>query len=60
MGSHDGLWYGWFVGWIEKGDDTYFFATNIESEDYKDLMNGGRKGITLAMLQDLKFVQNER
>lgn len=60
MGSHDGVWYGWFVGWIEKGDDTYFFANNIESKDSRNLMNGGRKGITLAVLQDLGFIQKDR
>jgi beta-lactamase class D len=24
---------GWFVGYVEKGDDVFFFATNIESPD---------------------------
>ena len=57
MGSHEGVWYGWFIGWIEKGNNTYFFATNIESDDSENLMTGGRKAITLAMLQDLEFIK---
>ena len=24
---------GWFVGYVEKGDDIYFFATNLESKE---------------------------
>jgi beta-lactamase class D len=24
---------GWFVGYIEKGDNVYFFATNLETEN---------------------------
>ena len=57
MGSHDGVCYGWYVGWVEKGNDTYFFATNIESNDYKNIMSGGRKEITLAVLQDLGLIK---
>ncbi|MFT6245734.1 MAG: beta-lactamase class D [Salibacteraceae bacterium] len=28
----DGMYNGWFVGYLEKGDELYFFATNIEKE----------------------------
>ena len=59
MGSHDGACYGLYVGWIEKNDNVYFFATNIESEDYRKLMTGGRKGITLAVLQNLGFINKQ-
>lgn len=59
LGSHDGLTYGWLVGWFETVDNVYFFATNLESEDYKNIMKGGRKGVTFAMLHDLGFLKNE-
>ncbi|WXR60521.1 BlaR1 family beta-lactam sensor/signal transducer [Peptostreptococcaceae bacterium AGR-M142] len=39
---------GWFVGWIEKNDNIYFFATNVEA---KDNANGLKaKEITLDIL----------
>lgn len=28
---------GWFVGWIEKGNSRYFFALNIDLENFEDL-----------------------
>jgi len=28
---------GWYVGYLEKGDNTYFFATNIDIQNPKDL-----------------------
>ena len=28
---------GWFVGYVEKGDNAYFFATNIESINWNIL-----------------------
>ena len=59
MGSHDGKTYGLYVGWIEKNDNVYLFATNIESEDYKKLLTGGRQGITLAVLKDLGFINKQ-
>lgn len=58
MCSHDDLWFGWYVGWIETRDNVYFFVTQIESENNKDILNGGRKGVTFAVLQDLGLIRN--
>jgi beta-lactamase class D len=58
MCSHDSLWYGWYVGWIETKENVYFFATHFESEDNKNILNGGRKGITFAVFQDLGLIKN--
>lgn len=60
MGSHDGFWYGWYVGWLETKENVYFFATHLESEDHKNILNGGRKGVTFAVLQDLKLIKSDR
>lgn len=30
-GSATGL--GWWVGWVEKGDNTIFFATNLDAQE---------------------------
>ncbi|WP_335340632.1 BlaR1 family beta-lactam sensor/signal transducer [Rummeliibacillus stabekisii] len=42
---------GWFIGYVEKGKDTYFFATNIERKEKAT----GKKAaeITLSILKDM-------
>ncbi|SNS96464.1 bla regulator protein blaR1 [Anaerovirgula multivorans] len=44
---------GWFIGYVERGDDVYFFATKIEGNDEAD----GRRArnITLKILEDKKI-----
>ena len=46
---------GWFIGFIENADNTYFFATNIQNEQCA----AGSKAsdITLAILSDLNIWQ---
>lgn len=43
---------GWYVGYIEKGDNTYFFATNIESERGNKNFGKARIEITDKILAD--------
>jgi beta-lactamase class D len=52
--NYDGMSYGWYVGWIESRGNVYFFATLIETPDPKKILTGGRKGITLAIFEELK------
>ncbi|MGB3074109.1 MAG: class D beta-lactamase [Chitinophagales bacterium] len=49
---------GWFVGYVEKGDEVYFFATNISSPEPAP-ENFGRvsKQITLKILEELNIVR---
>jgi bla regulator protein BlaR1 len=44
---------GWFVGYVEKGDDVYFFATNIQSGVNASGVEA--KEITLRILKDKKL-----
>lgn len=46
---------GWFVGFIETPDDTYFFATNIQSEDSATGSSAAK--ITLAVLSSFEIWQ---
>lgn len=48
---------GWFVGYIEKGEDVYFFATNFETP-YEDIytLTEGRIVITKSILEELKML----
>ena len=44
---------GWFIGFIENGDNTYFFATNIQSEQHAT--GSKASDITLSILSDLNI-----
>jgi bla regulator protein BlaR1 len=41
---------GWFVGFVEANDNTYFFATNIQNEDSSNGSTAAK--ITLSILDD--------
>lgn len=46
---------GWFVGYVEKDEDVYFFATNVESGDLRNVdINLIVKNITLDILATLQ------
>jgi beta-lactamase class D len=44
---------GWWIGWLERGDEVYFFATTVESDDPDFDMYGVRRAATDAILQHL-------
>lgn len=45
---------GWFVGYVERGNDVYFFATNVESPaPVPSTFAAGRRRITEAILAEL-------
>jgi beta-lactamase class D len=47
---------GWFVGYVENGDDVYFFATNVESKEPEEGFKS-RIEISYDILRDLKIIQ---
>ena len=49
-GDNKGYINGWFIGYVEKGKNVYFFATNIEAEN--DASGPKAKEITLKILKD--------
>jgi beta-lactamase class D len=46
---------GWLVGYLERGDDVYFFATNIEIRTNADA--AARLGVTKAVLRELGLLE---
>lgn len=44
---------GWFIGFVESTENTYFFATNIHTADYAD--GSAAAEITLSLLSDLNI-----
>lgn len=48
---------GWFVGYLERGDNAWFFATNIEAQgNAPEDFFAARKEITLNVLKELKLL----
>jgi beta-lactamase class D len=45
---------GWYVGYLEKGDNIYFFATNIDMQSQKDA--SARIQLTRRCFQDLRLL----
>lgn len=45
---------GWLVGYLEKGKDVYFFATNIDIRNEKD--GSARMAVTRCCLKDLRLL----
>lgn len=45
---------GWFVGYVEKGEEVYFFVTNLETRD-PDEGFSSRIEITYKILEELDF-----
>lgn len=48
---------GWFVGFVEAKDSTYFFATNIQNNDNSNGSNAAN--ITLSILKDKNIYLHE-
>lgn len=44
---------GWWVGWVERGPDVFFFATAIETEEPDDSFAGARAALTRRALRAL-------
>jgi len=57
-GVQDSLNIGWYIGWVEKNNNVYFFALNIETKD-PDPKNFpvARVEITKAILRELKILK---
>lgn len=47
---------GWYVGYLEKDNNVYYFATNIESPNPTDSFGKARKEITLNVLKALNII----
>jgi len=52
----DGIDVGWYVGYLEKADHVYFFATSIENNNPKNSFAKARKEITMNILKELKLI----
>ncbi|GLR15753.1 class D beta-lactamase [Portibacter lacus] len=46
---------GWYVGYLEKDGNTYFFATNLQMKE--DTPYAVRRGVTMAALEDMDIWQ---
>jgi beta-lactamase class D len=46
---------GWFIGYVEKGNDVYFFAINLQSKEPEEGFKS-RQEITFKILKELKIL----
>ncbi|HEX8351759.1 MAG TPA: penicillin-binding transpeptidase domain-containing protein [Pyrinomonadaceae bacterium] len=53
----EGRYLGWFVGYLETKDNTYFFATEIEGPTYLSIRDE-RIAVTKRVLAGLGYMQN--
>lgn len=51
--DQDGVEIGWLVGWVERADNTYFFALNLKTRDPDFPMLEARQGIAYGILREL-------
>ena len=57
---NEDLQIGWFVGWIEKGEQTYIFALNVRDKQKVKQYAGPRsKDIAMKLFSDLDFIKEE-
>ncbi len=49
----DGGNVGWWVGWVERGEDVYFFATVLESQEAGSRFGPARINVTRSVLDSL-------
>ena len=47
---------GWYVGYVEKGDNVYYFALNIEGDSFNEILKP-RIEITKNVLKQLGIIQ---
>lgn len=47
---------GWWVGWLERNDHVYFFATNIEAPDTAPDFGEKRQAVTRELLRRLQLL----
>lgn len=55
----EGVYIGWFVGYLETNGNVYFFATNIEGASFADI-RGKRIELTTQILKALGYLPSER
>jgi len=49
---------GWFIGFVEANDNTYYFATNIQNEDNSNGSTAAK--ITLSILEDKHLLDKDK
>ncbi len=48
---------GWLVGWVEKSDNVYFYAINVETDKDNPRFGESRKAITEKILKDFGVIK---
>jgi beta-lactamase class D len=57
VGNLNGKAFGWFVGYVETKNNTYFYALNMDGENYEAIRDK-RIDLTKQILSELGFMKN--
>jgi len=55
--TQDSISIGWYIGYLEKDSDVYFFATNISSPSPDAQFSGAREAVTRGILKALEILK---
>lgn len=55
--TQDSISLGWYIGYLEKDADVYFFATNISSPTPNEQFSNAREAITRNILKELGILK---
>jgi len=59
LGMYDDRTIGWLVGYVERGENVYYYAMNIESSDY-DRVRSSRLNIVKDVLREMGVIPGEQ
>lgn len=52
----DGVRQGWFIGWVDRADDGFYYAFAVRIHGDKDTWGTRAKKITIQLLKDMKLI----
>lgn len=59
LGISDDQTIGWLVGYLEQGENVYFYAMNIESDDY-EMVRSSRMNIVKDVFREMGVIPGEQ
>lgn len=55
--TEDGIYTGWYIGYVETNDNVYVFALNMNETDYEKIKTQVRIDLTKSILKELDIIQ---
>ena len=55
--KRDGIYTGWYIGYVETSDNIYAFALNMDEADYDKIKTDVRVELTKNILRELDILK---